>query len=69
MLVADETGYSFRHALLQEAVYDDLLPGQHARLHARFAAILEERPELITSRGSDQTAASEIAHHGRPPTR
>ena len=63
VLVADETGYSFRHALLQEAVYDDLLPGQHARLHARFAAILEERPELITSRGSDQTAASEIAHH------
>ena len=59
VLVADETGYSFRHALLQEAVYDDLLPGQHARLHARFAAILEERPELITT----QTAASEIAHH------
>ena len=63
VLVADETGYSFRHALLQEAVYDDLLPGQHARLHARFAAILEERPELITSHGSNQTAASEIAHH------
>jgi len=63
VLVADETGYSFRHALLQEAVYDDLLPGQHARLHARFAAILEERPELITGHGSTQTAASEIAHH------
>ena len=63
VLVADETGYSFRHALLQEAVYDDLLPGQHARLHARFAATLEERPELITGHGSTQTAASEIAHH------
>ena len=63
VLVADETGYRFRHALLQEAVYDDLLPGQHARLHARFAAILEERPELMTSQRSSQTAASEIAHH------
>ncbi len=63
VLVADETGYIFRHALLQEAVYDDLLPGQHARLHARFAAVLEERPELIAGHGSSQTAASEIAHH------
>ena len=31
VLVADETGYSFRHALLQEAVYDDLLPGRRAQ--------------------------------------
>jgi DNA-binding CsgD family transcriptional regulator len=63
VLVADETGYRFRHALLREAVHDDLLPGQHARLHAHFAAILEERPELITGTGSAGTAASEIAHH------
>ena len=62
VLVADETGYGFRHALLREAVHDDLLPGQHARMHARFAAILEERPELITARHPDNLA-SEIAHH------
>ena len=37
----------FRHALLREVVHDDLLPGQHARLHARFAKILEEHPELV----------------------
>jgi len=30
---------SFRHALLQEAVYDDLLPRDRRRLHARFAAV------------------------------
>jgi DNA-binding CsgD family transcriptional regulator len=62
VLVTDETGYGFRHALLREAIHDDLLPGQHARLHARFAAILEERPELITARRPDDLA-SEIAHH------
>jgi len=63
VLVADETGYRFRHALLREAVHDDLLPGQHARLHAHFAAVLEEQPELISGHGSAGTAASEIAHH------
>ena len=28
--------YAFRHALLGEAVYDDLLPGERVRLHADF---------------------------------
>ena len=30
-------GYVFRHALLAEAVYDDLLPGERVRLHAAYA--------------------------------
>ena len=59
VLTADETGYSFRHALLREVVHDDLLPGQHARLHARFAALLEAHPELV----NPGTAPLEIAHH------
>ena len=29
--------YAFRHALTQEALYAELLPGERARLHARFA--------------------------------
>ncbi|HUR14880.1 MAG TPA: AAA family ATPase [Mycobacteriales bacterium] len=33
--------YSFRHALLQETVYDDLLPGERVRLHGLLAAVLE----------------------------
>ncbi len=51
----DREGYSFRHALMREAVHDDLLPGECARLHARYAAALEvlARPEQ----------AGEIAHH------
>ncbi len=59
VLTVDETGYSFRHALLREVVHDDLLPGQHARLHARFARILEEHPELMSA----AAAPLEIAHH------
>ena len=59
VLTVDETGYAFRHALLREVIHDDLLPGQHARLHARFARILEEHPELM----SPEAAPLEIAHH------
>ena len=40
-------------------IHDDLLPGQHARLHARFAKILEEHPELMSA----EAAPLEIAHH------
>ncbi|MEV4316500.1 AAA family ATPase [Actinocrispum sp. NPDC049592] len=29
--------YSFRHALLREAVYGDLLPGERVRMHAAYA--------------------------------
>jgi DNA-binding CsgD family transcriptional regulator/tetratricopeptide (TPR) repeat protein len=59
VLTTDETGYSFRHALLREVVHDDLLPGQHARLHARFARLLEEHPELMSA----GAVPPEIAHH------
>jgi predicted ATPase/DNA-binding CsgD family transcriptional regulator len=51
--------YEFRHALVREAVHDDLLPGQHTRLHARYAAAIEARPELVGA----ERAPAEIAHH------
>lgn len=59
VLTSDDEGYGFRHALLREVIHDDLLPGQHARLHARFAAVLEADPSLL----STDTLALEIAHH------
>jgi DNA-binding CsgD family transcriptional regulator/tetratricopeptide (TPR) repeat protein len=42
VLLADaaEGSYGFRHALVKEAVYAELLPGERTRLHARFAAAL-----------------------------
>lgn len=49
--------YAFRHALLAEAVYDDLLPGERVRLHAAYA-------DAIGSRRVDGTAA-ELARHAR----
>jgi DNA-binding CsgD family transcriptional regulator len=33
----EQVRYSFRHALLREAVYGDLLPGERVRLHAAYA--------------------------------
>ena len=44
VLVAGDGRYSFRHALLGEAVYDDLLPGERVRLHAAYAAALADGP-------------------------
>ena len=45
VLVADADGasYGFRHALVREAVYDDMLPGERHRMHARLATILADR--------------------------
>jgi DNA-binding CsgD family transcriptional regulator len=41
-LLVPGNGYEFRHALLQEAVYGDLLPGERTRLHAAYARLLAE---------------------------
>jgi hypothetical protein len=52
-------GYTFRHALLREAVYGDLLPGERTRLHAAFAALLRERSRRSTAvRGDIGSAAA-----------
>jgi tetratricopeptide (TPR) repeat protein len=46
--------YAFRHALPQEAVYGDLLPGEQVRLNAAYASLLAAEPD---------GAAAELAHH------
>ena len=61
VLIASRDGYAFRHALLQEVVYEELLPGERARLHAAFAAALETSPDVAG--GTTATVAAEIAHH------
>ncbi|MFI9625652.1 AAA family ATPase [Streptomyces sp. NPDC052042] len=40
-------GYRFRHALVREAVGDDLLPGERSRLHQCYAQALEADPTLV----------------------
>lgn len=39
--------YAFRHALVGEAVYGDLLPGERSALHARLADTVDARHELM----------------------
>ncbi|HEX3932009.1 MAG TPA: AAA family ATPase [Nocardioides sp.] len=49
--------YRFRHALLAEAVYDDLLPGERASLHAAYVRVLLD--------GRAAGTAAELARHAR----
>src|SRR3954452_1130926 len=49
--------YQFRHALLAEAVYDDLLPGERTSLHAAYAKALQD--------GRATGTAAELARHAR----
>jgi DNA-binding CsgD family transcriptional regulator/tetratricopeptide (TPR) repeat protein len=42
VLVADDTTYAFRHALMQEAIHDQLLPGERVRLHTAYAEAMSE---------------------------
>ena len=51
---------AFRHELVREAAYADLLPGERRRLHAACARMLEERPELGESAAS---VAASVARH------
>jgi len=57
VLIAQAPHYAFRHALLGEATYDDLLPGERVRLHARYADALRE--------GRGPGTAAELARHAR----
>ncbi|MEO8329748.1 MAG: helix-turn-helix transcriptional regulator, partial [Candidatus Nanopelagicales bacterium] len=50
-------GYAFRHALLAEAVYDDLLPGERVRVHGTYVAALLS--------GDVPGTAAELARHAR----
>ncbi|MFD7658502.1 AAA family ATPase [Actinosynnema sp. NPDC059797] len=55
LLVERGEVYTFRHALLREAVHGDLLPGERVRLHAAYA-------DRLASAGGRGVAAA-LAHH------
>ncbi|WP_051204249.1 MULTISPECIES: helix-turn-helix transcriptional regulator [Nocardioides] len=57
LVQARGASYAFRHALLGEAVYDDLLPGERARLHTSFMTALQS--------GRVAGTAAELALHAR----
>jgi DNA-binding NarL/FixJ family response regulator len=54
-------GYRFRHALVQEVVYEELLPNERTQLHAAYARAIEHRAQ-----GAPQERAgiaAQLAHH------
>ncbi|HEY6570893.1 MAG TPA: hypothetical protein VIZ22_11400, partial [Candidatus Limnocylindrales bacterium] len=63
ILVADPDGrhYRFRHALLREAVYDDMRPVERIATHRRIAEALTARPDLGDP--APAVALAERAHH------
>ncbi len=61
VLLQDEDSLSFRHALVREAVYSELLPGERTKLHAAVAEALTEAPDLGSAKG--EAAVAEVAYH------
>jgi DNA-binding NarL/FixJ family response regulator len=63
VILTDRTGhrYRFRHALLQEAAYAELLAGEREAVHRRLAELLEARPEFAV--GGEDMVAADLAHH------
>ncbi|RXZ44316.1 helix-turn-helix transcriptional regulator, partial [Agromyces binzhouensis] len=69
VLVIDGDDYAFRHALVREAILADLLPGERARFHARYAEAYEA--QAVAAAGGRRLAA-EISYHwlgARDPVR
>ncbi len=60
LLVVDESGYAFRHTLMRDAVYYDMLPGERTGLHRAYGDAVEADPSLAGDEGS---AAAALAHH------
>jgi tetratricopeptide (TPR) repeat protein len=46
LVVDPEDRFGFRHALLREALYDDLLPGERGSLHTELAHYLEKEAQI-----------------------
>src|SRR5215469_13480887 len=59
VLLADGDDYQFRHALIQEVMHSDLLPGEHGRLHARYADAIAADATLVPA----GRASISLAHH------
>jgi DNA-binding CsgD family transcriptional regulator/tetratricopeptide (TPR) repeat protein len=59
VLRPERDAYGFRHVLLQQAVYGELLPGERLWLHTAVARALTEDPHASALRRT----AAELAHH------
>ena len=63
LLVTQPDGtYAFRHALVGEAIYEDLLPGERTALHAALGRAIEADPSLLGDAHA-ATVPAELACH------
>ncbi|MFC9995189.1 helix-turn-helix transcriptional regulator [Nocardia sp. NPDC127526] len=62
LILPADTGYEFRHALIRQAGYDDLLPAERTGLHARVVRALRASDQTLP-RDTAEHHASELAHH------
>ena len=60
LVVEGDSAYAFSHALLREAIYQELLPGERGALHRRYGVALSEQPQLG---GDVASMPGELAHH------
>ena len=57
---SSSAGYSFRHALVREAIYSDLLAGERRALHLKLARAISRQSHPV---GAKSAVAAELAHH------
>jgi DNA-binding CsgD family transcriptional regulator/tetratricopeptide (TPR) repeat protein len=63
LLAGSDGRFCFRHALLREALYDDLLPGERGELHIALARALEERDADAPDCQGELERTSSVASH------
>jgi predicted ATPase len=63
VLVRQGRGLAFRHALLRDAVYEDLLPTERVRLHATYVEALRDRLAAATTAADRWPIAADLAFH------
>ncbi len=61
LLTDDEDRFVFRHALLGEALYEDLLPGERTELHLTLARTLAS--QTVSGRDAEAELTARIAYH------
>jgi DNA-binding CsgD family transcriptional regulator len=61
LVTGEDDRFEFRHALLREALYEDLLPGERSEVHLAVARVLERGCEEEDKRELERTTA--IASH------
>jgi hypothetical protein len=68
VLQAGHGYFAFQHSLTGEVLHQDLLPGEHTRMHHRFAGALQADPSLALP-GRAAFEQAEHWHHAHDPAR